>query len=236
MTEGAQLQPAYVLHRRAYSNTSLLLECFTFTMGRLPVIAAGAKRPGSGRSALLQPFVPLLLSWSGKGEIKTLRNCEAAAAPHRLHGRALYCGFYVNELLLRLLQREAPHGELFGIYAETLGRLAEERPLEPLLRFFELDLLDQLGLALILDKSAEDDAPLIPEARYHYVAEVGPVRCNGSERTAVHGRTLLALAQRLSLDIDGTREARSLMRAVLQHYLGDRPLKSRELFQSGIKP
>lgn len=235
MTDRNQLLPTYVLHRRPYSNSSLLLECFTLTEGRLPIIAAGAKRPKSDRTALLQPFVPLLASWYGRGEIKTLRHCEAASVRHHLQGRALFCGFYLNELLMRLLQRDAPHEQLFGIYSEAVRRLSDESALELLLRHFELDLLEQLGLGMVLDRCVEDDSPLVPGRRYHYLAEIGPVSHDDGKGVTVAGATLLALAGRQAFDADGAREARTLMRYILKHYLGDRPLKSRELFQAGIK-
>ena len=235
MTDRDRLQPTYVLHRRPYSNSSLLLECFTLDEGRMPIIAAGAKRPKSNRVALLQPFVPLLASWSGRGEIKTLRHCEAASTPHALQGNALFCGFYLNELLVRLLQRNAPHEHLFGIYSDAVRKLSNGPSLNSLLRHFELDLLEQLGLGLVLDRCADDDSPLRPDGRYYYLPEVGPVTRDDGHGLTVSGSTLLALARRQALAMEGEREARALMRHILSYYLGDRPLKSRELFQAGGK-
>ncbi|HEB97192.1 MAG TPA: DNA repair protein RecO [Sedimenticola thiotaurini] len=225
------LGPAFVLHRRAYGNHGLLLEFFTPEAGRLAAVARGVKgRRGGGGAALLQPFTPLLIAWSGRGEVKTLVRYEAAAAPLPLAGRALYCGFYLNELLLRLTRRGDPGTTLFSHYAGTLERLADPEALEPALRRFELQLLECLGYGLILDREAETDSPLVPERRYHYRPEQGPVPARPGDADAISGATLLALHRDRPLGPRQLAEARRLSRQVLAHYLGDRPLKSRELF------
>ncbi len=227
-----QLHPAYLLHRRAWSNHGLLLECFTPEAGRFPAIARGVKGTKGGRAGLLQPLSPLLIRWSGRGDVKSLTGCEAAAPALLLTGTRLYCGFYLNELLMRLLPRSDPYPALFSRYAETLSDLASGRPVEPLLRRFEFRLLDELGYGLVLDRNVEDDAPLIGEHRYHYVLERGPVPGREGDPCLVRGSTLLALHHGQDLDPEQLAEARRLSRHVLAHYLGDRPLKSRELFRN----
>ncbi len=224
--------PAFVLHRRAYSNTSLLLECLTAANGRFPVIARGVRARSPGGAGLLQPFVPLLIGWSGRGEVKTLTSFEINGATIDLEGRALYCGFYVNEVLMRLLERHDPHEALFGLYRETLAGLAADNEIERILRRFERLLLTELGYGLLLERDAESGAHIDPDRRYHYELERGPLPVRAASADTVKGSTLLALAQDRRLDGEERKEARRLMRRVLAHYLGDRPLKSRELFGS----
>ena len=221
------LQPAFVLHRRPYSNTSLLLEAFVLDAGRLPLLAKGATAGRAFGASLLQPFVPLLVSRSGRGEVRTLGRYEAEGPPVPLAGERLYCGFYVNELMVHLLPREEPHPALFGAYAATLARLARDDDPEPALRCFEVALLAELGYALLLDREAEGRAPIDAAARYDFVIERGPVPVAGGE---LSGATLLKLASGSAPVGDERREARRLLRRVLDHYLGGRPLKSRELF------
>lgn len=223
---------AYVLHRRDHGNTSLLLDILGSGQGRFPAIARGARRPRQPASALLQPFQPLWLGVSGRGEVRTLTRVEGAGPPLAIQGRALLGGFYMNELLLRLLGRNDPQDPLFAFYQSALSRLAEDADLETLLRQFELRLLDELGYGLRLDQVAEDGAPVLADQPYTYEREHG-VR-HGSERAggfALSGATLLALANGERLAEGQRREARILLRDMLAPHLGGRPLKSRELYR-----
>ncbi len=228
------LQPSFVLHRRDYRNTSLLLELFTLHDGRLPAIARGAKSTRTGRAALLQPFRPLLVGMSGRSEIRTLTQVEAQGRAYDLAGKMLYCGFYINELLMRLLGRNDPHPDLFAYYLETLSALAGGQDLNANLRCFEIRLLKELGYALLLSHESASGEPVSAEAVYEYVVEQGPVSVAGpadASRLRVHGRTLLSLHNNEPMDPATLGEAKNLMRRVLAFYLGDKPLKSRELFR-----
>lgn len=220
----------YVLHRRSYGDTSLLVDLFSRDHGRLSVIARGARQGRNAKASLLQPFIPLLASWRGKGELPCLCNAEAANPGQVLTGRSLYCGFYLNELLVRLLQRHDPHLALFATYSDVLQRLGREAE-EDLLRNFELTLLEELGFGLMLDHEAENGRPVEPGRDYHYRIESGPVPAYDDRLPRIRGETLLRLAHRHSLDEQSRREARNLLRLVLASLLGDRPLKSRELFR-----
>ena len=236
MQPSSGLQPAYLLHRRPYSNTSLLVECFSALQGRLPAIAKGViggkgKRAAAG---LLQPFVPMLIRCSGRGEVKNLAQYEALSPAITLQGRTLYCGFYVNELLMRLLQRNDPHEALFALYDKTLRELASALKVEQTLRQFEVSLLGELGYGLVLDRDVSSGEPLNPERRYQYLFEQGPVATVGSETSSIKGSTLLALHRNEPLGPQALREARQMMRHILSAYLGEKPLKSRELFRSSI--
>jgi DNA repair protein RecO (recombination protein O) len=228
----SQVHPAYILHRRPFSNTSLLIECFSLSHGRFPAVAKGVNRRNSSATGLLQPFQPLLIRWSGRGEVKTLNFFEAAAPSLMLQGQILYCGFYLNELIFRLLERDDPYEALFGIYGSTLSKLSQGDSVEPVLRRFEIELLEQLGFGLVLDRNVQDGSALIPEQRYHYEMERGPVPCSHVDPSGISGATLIGLHSGCQLDEALLFEARKLTRVALRYYLGDRPLKSRELFRT----
>lgn len=230
-----ELIPACILHRRDYRNTSLLLELFTPQLGRLPAIARGVKSARSQRAAILQPFTPLLVCLAGRGEIQSLGQAEAEGRAYHLTGDRLYCGFYINELMMRLLERRDPYPGLYAFYLQTLARLASQDSAEQCLRDFEVQLMIELGYGMLFDHTADTAAPVEPDLIYHYVIEQGPVSGDmGPVDHRIHGRTLLCLHNRQLLDETGASEAKRLMRRVLAHYLGDKPLKSRELFQ-GLK-
>ena len=231
-------EPAFVLHSYPYRETSLIVEAFTAAHGRIAVIARGAKRPRSELRGVLQAFQPLLLSYSGSGELKTLARAEWRGGLPLLGGSALLCGFYLNELLLKLLPREDAHPALYACYESALHELAGNEPQSPLLRRFELELLAQLGYALMLTREADTGAAIDPSARYHYAFDRGPRRVAGlrveEPRRAmrlVRGATLLALAERRFDEPDIAAEAKRLMRDVLDHYLEQRGIESRRVVQ-----
>lgn len=230
------LQAHFVLHARPYANSSLLVELLSFEGERYPAIAKGAKSGRSMTAALLQPFRPLLLELRGRGEVRTLAKVEAGGSAYPLRGDSLYCGLYVNELLMRLLGRNDAHQGLFALYCDILARLADGRGIQQALRGFELGLLQRLGYGLLLDREAETGDPVIPERNYRYRIESGPEPVDSpvAKQDRLSGRTLLALAHGEPLPAEGLIEARGLMRRVLDHYLEGRPLRSRELFRQGF--
>lgn len=232
MTERVALQPAYILHRRPYRESSLLLDIFTPAYGRLAGIARGARRGRSAAQALLQPFSPIALSWSGRGEMVTVTGVEGRTSGAPLPGRQLITAFYLNELILRVLPRHDPHPDLFAAYEYTLRHMAANA--DPwLLRLFEKTLLQEIGYGLLLEYEADSGAEIQSQASYCYDLDAGPRRetasCNGQVR--VQGSTLLALAGSLPFDAPAQQEAKRLMRAALAPHLGGRPLYSRELFR-----
>jgi DNA repair protein RecO (recombination protein O) len=232
---GDTLISACVIHRRDYRNTSLLLELFTPDEGRVPAIAKGAKSGRATRAALLQPFTPLVVALRGRGEIKQLLQVEADGRAYTLTGERLYCGFYLNELLMRLLERRDPYPRLYVHYVETLQRLSSGEMPDQCLRNFEVDLLQELGYGMLLDHTADSGEAIQPERLYHYELEQGPMsQALASKEQQIHGRTLLCLHNRERLDGQSAVEAKRLLRRILAFYLGDKPLKSRELFQ-GLK-
>ena len=227
-TEG--LDAAWVLHRRPYGETSALVELFTEQAGRIGAVARGAGR--RGWRGVLEPFTPLLVGWCGRGELKTLIHVEAAGAPERLQGPALACGFYLAELALRLIRRDDPHPKSWYAYGTALGRLTEGVR-EQALRHFELALLEEIGYGIQLERDAEG-APVDEGRRYRYLVERGPVPSvpGSTEGVDVLGETLRRLARGDELEGSSAQEARRLLRHVLHHHLGGRPLQSRELFRA----
>jgi DNA repair protein RecO (recombination protein O) len=235
-----QQQSAFILHQRDYSETSLLLEVYAQRHGRLGLIAKGARRPSSKVRGLLNPFQPLLIGWSGRGELMVLTGAEAGGARIDLAGRALYCGFYLNELLMRLLHRHDPHESLYDHYHRALEGLCDPSSHESVLRIFEKRLLSELGYGLLLERDSGDRLPIDPDAVYDYIPERGPQRVRFPELVGrvqgvrLHGRSLLALAAEELSEGATLREVKALMRAALAPHLGDRPLHSRRLFQQPV--
>ncbi|MEM0953984.1 MAG: DNA repair protein RecO [Pseudomonadota bacterium] len=244
----ATLEPGYVLHLRPWRESSLLVEFFSRSQGRVALVARGAK---SGRSrggsvaALLQPFTPLQCSWRGRGQLRNLGHCESLGPSLRLPGRRLYSGLYMNELLVRLLYHDDPHQKLFDHYAAVLALLAgdvadsEEIPL----RRFELVLLEELGYGFDLSSDGLSGEALDPDAWYHYQEEYGLVHlgADASPERQPQARTQHRMARFLGADLlalskgdysGGARLcAKRLMRQALAAHLGDKPLNSRDLFR-----
>ena len=226
-------QHGFVLHAYPYRETSLIVEAFTREFGRVALVARGAKRPRSELRGLLQAFQPLLLSWSGQQELKTLLRAEWRGGLPRLGGSALLCGFYLNELLLKLLPREDPHPDLYADYEAALAEFTGNRDQATVLRRFEVRLLAAMGYALPIVRDADTGAPVDPAARYHYAFDRGPRRdppLAGARLPVVRGTTLIALAERYS-DAATAAEAKRLMREVLDHYLEQRGVESRRVVQ-----
>ncbi|MGH8397571.1 MAG: DNA repair protein RecO [Gammaproteobacteria bacterium] len=230
--ERVMLTPAYVLHQHDWRETSRVVEILSRDYGKLGVVARGARRAKSPWRALLRPFQPLLLSWMGGGELMTLIGAEPSAASHLLYGRSLLSGFYMNELLLRLLPRQDPHPVLFDQYADVLGRLMQD--INPSLRLFEKHLLTALGYGLNLDRDAISGELVQADAVYRYEFELGLVRVMNNAGPGIHvsGRTLLALARERLEQAEALRESRRLLRAVLDQLLGERPLKTRKVMHA----
>lgn len=229
-------QPAYVLHSRPYRDTSLLLELLTPEYGRLGLVARGARRKtrGGSNGALLQPFKPLLVSFAGRGELKTLTAVEVAGGEHRLLGQRLYSGLYMNELLVRVLHRHDPHPTLFAAYGDALEKLATAAGLEEGLRRFELILLDELGYSFDLSVEGDTGEAVIGEGWYQFRPGCGLVaRRDLAEpgAPAYAGSDLLAMAAgNLGGELAAT--AKRLLREALVEHLGGQPLKSRDLFHA----
>lgn len=226
--DSVELQPAYILHHRAYRDTSALLELITPLHGRVGVVARGARGARSPLRGVLRPFLPLLCSWGGHGELFSLRRAEVAGRMPVLSGQALFAAYYLNELLLRLLQRQDPHPEVFEAYVRALDGFAGQ-PLEAVLRLFEKRLLEALGYGLVLATDVHGE-PVAADRRYRYIPEQGPepIERDMPGEGGLSGRALLALAAEACDNVQDLRELKPLLRRVLGLYLGERPLKTRE--------
>ncbi|MDZ7663125.1 DNA repair protein RecO [Thiohalophilus sp.] len=229
-----QLQYGFILHSRPYRDTSSLLEVFTRDGGRVSLVARGVRGSRARNSARLEAFVPLLFSWAGRGELRTMTAVEAAGGTFSLPGSRIISGFYMNELILRLLHRDDPHPELFVCYERGLqGLLDDAKPQEAVLRRYERELLEELGYGLALDVDTETGEPLHADAQYCYYPEQGPVQSVVAKQVdcpQISGRTLLAIRDNDYQDPQVLREAKILMRFLLSRHLDNRPLKSRELY------
>jgi len=225
-------QRAFVLHTRPWSETSLLLDVFTETAGRVRLLAKGARSRRSHLKGALQPFVPLLVSFSGRGEMKTLRGAEAVSLALPLSGIALYSGLYVNELLARVLEQETRFSALFFDYLHCIQELAgvEGTP-EPALRRFELALLAHLGYGVDFLHCAGSGEAVSDSMTYLYREEKGFIASVVINQYSFTGRQLKALAERQFVDRETLSAAKRFTRIALKPYLQGKPLKSRELFR-----
>lgn len=229
------LQPAYVLHRRLYRETSFLVELFTFEHGRLTVIARGARKLRSSSAGLLQAFVPLLISFSGKGELMTLTQVEANGEAIHLQGECLFAGLYLNELLMCLLEKWDAHPALFQDYSNTLAALQSETLNQKTLRIFEKKLLEELGYGVLPKSDMALQNRIVAEKYYRFVPEQGFVISElgdaaQAKASIFSGKSLLAIAKEEWSDTEALQDAKRLTRIILAPLLGVRPLYSRQLF------
>ena len=224
-------EPAFVLHSYPYKETSLIVEAFSRREGRTALIAKGARRPRSVLRGVLHAFQPLRLSWAGTGELNTLVSAEWQGGMPFLRGPGLMCGFYVNELVLRLLPRDDAHEMLFDAYAESIERLGRGEPTAAVLRRFEKRLLAGLGYAMLLDRDAASSAPIDPAAHYLYDPERGPLPVNGSPggEMVVRGSTLLGLDRDDFSSAETLHQSRGLMRALIGQRLHGQTLHTRSV-------
>lgn len=227
-------EPGFILHTYPFKETSVVAEVFTRSHGRMALIARGARRPASALRGLMQPFTPLLVSWFGKSELKTLHAAEWQGGLMAPQGRALMCGFYLNELLLRLLARGDAHELLYDRYVDTLEQLAGEAcstDYERILRRFEKNLLSEIGYGATFDVDADDGTPIEASVRYVFQPERGALRARGQPGCPVSGQTLIDLAAGHFERPATLVEAKSLMRALINHTLGTKPLYTRQLLR-----
>jgi DNA repair protein RecO (recombination protein O) len=228
----ADHEPAYVLHTYPYKETSLIVEAFARRFGRVALLARGARRPRSAMRGVLLSFHALRLSWSASAELGNLIAAEWSSALQPLAGRALMCGFYLNELLLRLLPRDDPHEMLFDHYQNTLQALSTTDTYGPVLRGFEKRLLAELGYAPLLDRDAAS-RPIDPERQYVYEPDRGPLPAERAREgeLLVSGRTLLDVANDDYGRAETRDEARSLMRALIGQRLHGQVLHTRTVLR-----
>ena len=223
-------QPAFVLHSYPYKETSLIVDMFTRDFGRVGLVAKGAKRPHSALRGVLQTFQPLQAAWSGKAELRTLIGAEWVGGMLPLEKTALLCGFYLNELLVKLVARDDPHPALFDHYVSTLNQLAHNEPAAIVLRKFERALLKETGVAADLTVCTSTRAPVEANAEYVVDPERGPRPARASDQApSVCGKTLIDMEREDYLDPVTQLQSKQLMRFLLAHHLGGQPLNTRQI-------
>ncbi|MDE2273578.1 MAG: DNA repair protein RecO [Gammaproteobacteria bacterium] len=233
--ERVTLTPACVLHHHEWRETSRIVEIFSRDHGRLGAVARGARRAQSPWRAVLQPFRPLLLSWTGGGDLVTLIGAEADGAAVPLPGSELMSAYYMNELLLCLLPRHDAQPGLFRHYAEALARLRQSAA--PALRIFEKQLLSALGYGLMLERDAASNEPLQPDAVYSYELERGPVRAISANSAGLQitGAALAALAREDLTQPGQLQQTRELLQVALERLLGNRSLRTRTVARAVVR-
>ena len=231
-----QDQPAYILHHRPFRDTSQILDVITRDYGRLSLMSRGSRGAKSRLKSVLQPFNSLIVGWSGKGEMPTLTAAESQLTNALiLKGKALPSAFYINELTMKLLHKHDVHERIYHLYESIIKLLADNHEIEPVLRLFEKQLLEELGFGLNLSVNAETGQPILSNNEYVYYLERGSVNVSSvfdeSYILKLSGKSLLDLENNTLDSEQSLKDAKRLMRSILNYYLEGKPIKSRELFR-----
>ena len=235
MTEPEML-PAFVLHTRPYRETSQLVDLFVASMGKVSMVAKGSRTSRSAVKGLLQPFLPLHIRYSGKSNLKTLVQLEARSPQVALQGERLFSALYLNELLYHLLEPDTEYPGLYSSYFQTLLVLADPlQPVSPLLRQFELLLLQQLGYGVDFCYAADSGLPIDPACFYRYEPEAGFITTALRDHAVFSGTEIIGMAERDFINAQILAAARRFSRQAFAALLGNRPLKSRELYSAFIE-
>jgi len=227
----------FILHKRNYRESSQLLDIFTRANGLVSVIAKGGRSRRSPFYLSLQLFSVLEVGYQGKSDLQTLTRADTLEVISFTSAEKTFCGYYVNELLLHLLHRYDPHPELFDRYRKTLQQLAHADSPEAQLRYFEVDLLSEIGYGLNLQTDTHTEKTLEAERVYYFQPDAGAFPAAGQQTSTfprLHGRTLIELSEYNLASAQSLKEAKHLMRYLLNVHLGDKPIKSRDLFKSGV--
>ncbi|ODS23009.1 DNA repair protein RecO [Candidatus Endobugula sertula] len=230
-----ELQPAYILHTRPYRDTSLLVDALTKEYGKISLVARGARKTKNNQRYLLQPFIPLLLSWQGNGVLKTLVGVELRLLAYTLFGNHLYSALYVNELLTYLLSQDDPSPFIYMSYEELLQVLVDTSSrIEPYLRCFEFHLLDELGYGINFVNDADTGEPFDTDKFYFFVQQHGFVSVDrhlGMTGRRFSGQDIIGIQKKEFTRLSVCQTAKILSREVFKPLLKGRKLKSRELFK-----
>jgi len=223
-------QLGFILKSQAFKETSLIHQVFTKHEGIVSILSRGSKAKNSKHGSLLQAFRLLSLSWVGKNDLKTLTGVDESLNIKQLHGASLYCGFYVNELVLNFLHKHDPHPVLFEAFEDIIIKLSSVSYLEAHLRQFEKILFEQIGYGLVLDVDIENNVPINADQSYFYDPGQGPRLESNHHPDAVLGSTLINLNNNALTDKTELKQAKRLMRRLIDHQLDGKMLKSRDLF------
>lgn len=229
-----QSQPGFVLHSYPYKETSLIIDVFSRQYGRVALLAKGAKRPHSQLRGVLQTFQPLTFSWSGKSELQTLSAAEWVGGMRPLEKNTLLCGFYLNEIIIKLILRGDPQPLLFDHYVATINQLAHAESAFIVLRKFELKLLKAAGVLGDLSFCTKRRTQVFPDILYTVdpLAGTRPVREDEAENETgikVHGKTLIDMQAEDYSDPNTQLQSKLLMRFLLAHHLHGMPIHTRQI-------
>ncbi len=229
--------PCYILHRRDYLESSLILEILSREHGRVSLIAKGAKRHKKQQGINYNLYQEYLLSWVSKSELGTLIDVELAITMASMRPKQMMTGFYMNEIILRLLHKHESHPELYDSYKTTVRELSKNNTDQALIRYFEKILLQSLGYGVIFDQDLNTGNAIVAEEDYYYKFDFGPTsnNKNSMEGVPISGKTLIGLNNETLADTKNKNEAKILLRSLLNQYLGEKPLESRKLYQAYIK-
>jgi DNA repair protein RecO (recombination protein O) len=227
-----ELQPAYILHTRAYRDTSMLVDFFTPDFGRITAVARGVRSRKTPKRNLLNPFNRLLISFQGKTDLKLLTHFEAEGTLFALTAKHLFSGFYLNELLVRLLPELDAHTDIYTLYEQALQALNLQQDLEPVLRHFEFQLLNELGYGIHFEVDAKTGTEISASCHYCLDSALGFYMADQAVplNFQFSGQHLCAIARQDFSSPEVKQTAKRITRILLKPLLGNKPLMSRELF------
>jgi DNA repair protein RecO (recombination protein O) len=227
-----QNQSAWILHHRPFSNSSMILEIMTSEYGRISLIAKGSRSAKSKFRGVLRPFMPLSISWFSRTNLGTLTEAEIQGAPISLAGDALISGYYINELLLKLLYKDDSHAEVFSLYSETIKKLSLTNRIAPLLRQFEIKLLELVGYALNLREVVDSQIPVDSLSYYEYKPEMGLVLVHNNEGAMTFLGSQIRSIQQQNFECEDTlRCANRLLKKIISYQLGGKKLMTRKVIE-----
>jgi DNA repair protein RecO (recombination protein O) len=231
-------EPGFILHTIPYRETSLLVDIFTLNHGRLRCVAKGFRKPNKkGIAKTLFPYTEHHFQWQGRGELKTLTQADPIQAPVFLKQESLFVGLYINELLYKLLHQNDPHQSLYEFYRQLMTQLSTSEILQPVLRRFEMLLLEELGYGLVLDAEAETGQAVSAESLYYYIPDQGLKLIQDQTADNLHaflGADIIAMRQGQLEQQSVLRAAKKLTRQVIDFYLDGKELNSRELYRQHL--
>ena len=228
-------EPAYLMHQRPFSESSQIINLFSRHFGRVDVIAKGSKRPKSKFKSFLQPFLPILVSWSGRSQLKTLRSIDLNIKQKTtLPSKQLMSAFYLNELILSLLTTNDPYPELFDCYALTIDKLSDVDSSESVLRTFEINLLSQIGYAINFQTEAMSSNEIEAEQVYRFVVEEGFIRSNAttSHHSLIKGSIIKAIEKGDYSTSQILKAAKRITRESIKYHLSGKELNTKKVFRS----
>lgn len=225
-----QLQQAYCMHARRYRESSRIVEMLTPDHGLVSCLGHSSRKKNASVDLL---FAPLLISWSGRGDLFTLTHVESVSAKRVTTPEVSIMGMYLNELILKLVPKSSPSKEIFQLYENVMQLLEQGESQEKVLRLFEIELLELVGYGLSLDQEVDHETPIYEDQFYRYDMGLGPAKIQhqNSAWNVIKGTTLIGLQSPLNMEASCLTEAKRLMRGVINWHLDGRPLHSREILQ-----